>query len=63
VRTGQKLRVTSDVAPPRSVQASHHHRGGKARTKGTHHAVPVRTAGAGGSGKRNAALTTSAAKP
>ena len=63
VRTGQKLRVTSDVAPSRSVQASRHHRGGKATTKGTHHAEAVRTAGAGGSGKHKDALTTSAAKP
>ena len=62
VRAGQKLRVTSDVAP--AAQASHHHRGKSGRTKPAHANPAVRTAGgAGGSGKHNAAMTTSAAKP
>jgi len=60
VRAGQKLRVTSDVAPARAAQASHHH-AKSGRTKAAHSGVAVRTAGAGGSGKRNAAMTTSAA--
>ena len=64
VRAGQKLRVTSDVAPARAAQASHRHRGKSGRTKTAHSNPAVRTAGgAGGSGKHNAAMTTSAAKP
>ena len=62
VRVGQKLRVTSDVPPARAAQASHRHRGKSARTKTAHSTPAVRTTGAGGSGKRNAAVTTSAVK-
>jgi LysM repeat protein len=67
VRTGQKLRVTSDVPPARSAQL---HRGGhtvKVRNaKGSHHGVTaVRTAGGGGGGgkPKTTSMTTPAAKP
>jgi membrane-bound lytic murein transglycosylase D len=62
VRTGQKLRVTSDVPPARSahrvrpVKASH--------AKGRRHGSGAVHSASGGGGKRKASpMTTSAAKP
>jgi membrane-bound lytic murein transglycosylase D len=68
VRIGQKLRVTSDVPPTRTLHAErHHHRGkvaksrAKARDRGV---VAVRASGGGGSGKRKGVAATSpAARP
>ncbi len=65
VRTGQKLRVTSDVPTPRSARV--HRRGHvpNVHHAASHHGVTaVRAAGGGGSGKRNASsMTTAATKP
>jgi membrane-bound lytic murein transglycosylase D len=66
VRSGQKLRVTSDVPPSRSAEA--HRRGHTvkvAQPKARQHGVvAVRATGAGGSGKRKgSSMTTPAAKP
>jgi membrane-bound lytic murein transglycosylase D len=65
VRTGQKLRVTSDVPTARSARA--HRRGHvpNVHRAGSHHGVTVvRTAGGGGSGKRKgSSMTAAATKP
>ena len=65
VRTGQKLRVTSDVPTARSARV--HRRGHvpNVHHASSHHgATAVRTAGGGGSGKRKASsMTTAATKP
>lgn len=67
VRTGQKLRVTSDVPPAHTARAPRHHhavRVGHAKTRDRGVAA-VRTTGAGGGGgqRKATAMTTPAAKP
>src|SRR6185437_14033208 len=62
VRTGQKLRVTSDVPTARSAGVHRHGHAVRVHHAGSHRGTAaVRTAGAGGSGKRKASSMTSAA--
>jgi membrane-bound lytic murein transglycosylase D len=63
VRIGQKLRVTSDVPPTRTLHAARHHAGkdhkrAKAHDRGV---VAVRASGGGGSGKRKGVAATATA--
>ena len=63
VRIGQKLRVTSDVPPMRTLHAARHHAGkaakrARARDRGV---VTVRASGGGGSGKRKGVAATATA--
>jgi membrane-bound lytic murein transglycosylase D len=62
VRTGQKLRVTSDVPPARSGDRVRPVKGSHA--KGRHHGASTVHSASGGGGKRKASpMTTPAAKP
>jgi peptidoglycan lytic transglycosylase D len=61
VRTGQRLRVTSDVSPVKSAGKGHGNRAAKAKGK-TGGTRAVATHGGGGGGKKSSSATVSAAR-